>query len=61
MQKARANLSCTQARYKRNFDARIRSKLRNLKPGGFVYREIEKHPAGVNPKLVSYVNGAFDS
>ena len=60
MQKARANLSCTQARYKRNFDARIRSKLRSLEQGGFVYREIEKHPPGVNPKLVSPVNGPFE-
>ena len=60
MAKARANLKRTQLRYKRNFDSRVREKLRNLKPGSYVYREIAEHPAGVNPKLVSQVDGPFE-
>ena len=57
MAKARHNLEKTQLRYKRNFDARIRARLRNLHPGSFVYREIPVHPEGVNPKLASPVDG----
>ena len=60
MQKARANLNRTQLRYKRNFDARIRRRLQNLKVGSFVYREIAEHPPGVNPKLTSQVEGPFE-
>ena len=60
MQKARANLNRTQLRYKRNFDARVRARLRNLRAGSFVYREIAEHPAGVNPKLSSPVDGPFE-
>ena len=59
MEKARASLRRTHGRYKRDFDAPIRTKLRNLKPGCFVYREIAEHPAGVNPKLAPQVDGPF--
>ena len=57
--KARRNLERSQERYKRNFDARIRQRLANLKPGDYVYREIPEHPQGVNPKLASPVDGPY--
>ena len=57
--KARSNLERTQMRYKRNFDARIRQRLANLKPGDYVYREVPEHPQGVNPKLASPVDGPY--
>ena len=58
--KARKNLLRTQQRYKKNFDARVRAKLRDIRPGAFVYREIPMHPEGVNPKLASPVDGPFE-
>ena len=51
MNKATTNLAETQRRYKRNYDDRIRSRLKCLQPGDFVFREIPEHPVGVNPKL----------
>ena len=59
MAKARTNLAKTQRRYKKNFDARIRARLKDLQPGSFVYREVPVHPEGVNPKLASPVDGPF--
>ena len=59
MSKARGNLTKTQQRYKRNFDARVRARLRNLEPGSYVYREIPVHPEGVNPKLAQQVEGPY--
>ena len=58
--KARKNLLRTQQRYKKNFDARVRSKLKDIRPGAFVYREIPMHPEGVNPKLASPVDGPYE-
>ena len=58
--KARSNLLRTQQRYKRNFDAKVRSKLKDIQPGAFVFREIPEHPEGVNPKLASPVDGPFE-
>ena len=57
--KARDNLTKTQQRYKKNFDARIRARLQNLQPGSYVYREVPEHPEGVNPKLASPVEGPY--
>ena len=57
--KARRNLERTQARYKRNADARIRQRLGDLTPGDYVYREIPEHPQGVSPKLASPVEGPY--
>ena len=57
--KARSNLARTQRRYKKDFDRRVRQRLRNLQVGDFVYREIPDHPVGVNPKLTSQVDGPF--
>ena len=57
--KARSNLTKTQLRYKRNFDARIRARLKELEPGSYVYREVPVHPEGVNPKLASPVEGPY--
>ena len=58
--KARGNLLQTQRRYKRNYDERILQRLRNLKPGDYVFREIPEHPIGVNPKLTSQVDGPYE-
>ena len=57
--KASQNLARTQQRYKRNFDSRIRERLRDIKPGAYVYREIPDHPEGVNPKLARQVDGPY--
>ena len=57
--KASQNLARTQARYKRNFDARIRQRLKDIQPGAFVYREIPVFPEGVNPKLAQPVDGPY--
>ena len=57
--KARSNLERTQQRYKRNFDARVRQRLMDLKPGDYVYREIPEFPLGVSPKLASPVDGPY--
>ena len=54
---ARKNLAKTQQRYKRNFDARVRARLKDIEPGSYVYREVPVHPEGVNPKLASPVDG----
>ena len=59
MAKAKKNLAKTQQRYKRNFDARVRARLKDLQPGSYVYREIPEHPEGVNPKLASPVKAPF--
>ena len=59
MSKARRNLERTQVRYKRNADARMRQRLRDLAPGDYVYREIPEHPRGVSPKLASPVEGPY--
>ena len=58
--KARGNLAQTQRRYKRNYDDRILQRLKNLKPGDYVFREIPEHPIGVNPKLTSQTDGPFE-
>ena len=60
MPNARASLNRKQVRYNRNSDSRIGSKLRNLKTGGLLSREIEEHPARVNPKLLSPEDGPFE-
>ena len=56
---ARHNLAKTQQRYKRNFDARVRAKLKDIEPGSYVYREVPVHPEGVNPKLASPAEGPY--
>ena len=57
--KAKSNLAKTQQRYKRNFDARVRARLKNIEPGSYVYREVPVHAEGVNPKLASPVEGTY--
>ena len=59
MVKARNNLAKTQRRYKRNFDARIRARLKDIEPGSYVYREVPVQPEGVNPKLAFPVEGPY--
>lgn len=60
IKKANLTLSQTQRRYKRDYDRRVRRRLANLRVGDYVYREIPEHPAGVNPKLASPVDGPFE-
>ena len=58
--KAKDSLARTQRWFEMNFDARVRERLKDIKPGAFVYREVPIHPEGVNPKLASPVDGPFE-
>lgn len=56
---ARQRLAEAQARYKKNYDRKIREKNNELDVGSWVFVRREVHDVGVNPKLDDPADGPF--